>query len=31
MGVGLPTISVRMPIMLWKYVMVRRPPFHQVE
>ena len=30
-GVGLPMISVRMPIMLWKYDVVRRPPLHQVE
>jgi len=30
-GVGSPMISVNMPIMLWKYVTVRRPPFHQVE
>jgi hypothetical protein len=30
-GVGLPIVSVRSPIMLWKYTVVRRPPFHQVE
>ena len=30
-GVGLPIVSVRMPIMLWKYAIVRRPPFHHVE
>ena len=30
-GVGLPMVSVRMPIMLWKYAVVRRPPFHHVE
>src|SRR6476661_2135796 len=30
-GVGLPIVSVSRPIMLWKYGVVRRPPFHQVE
>jgi hypothetical protein len=30
-GLGWPAISVRMPTMLWKYAVVRRPPFHQVE
>ncbi|MNN45774.1 hypothetical protein D3C81_1601250 [compost metagenome] len=30
-GVGLPVISVSTPNMLWKYGMVRRPPFHHVE
>src|SRR5690242_10782429 len=30
-GVGLPMVSVRMPIMLWKYAVVLKPPFHQVE
>jgi len=30
-GVGLPIVSVRIPIWLWKYAVVRNPPFHQVE
>jgi hypothetical protein len=30
-GVGLPIVSVNNPIMLWKYTVVRRPPFHHVE
>jgi hypothetical protein len=30
-GVGLPIISVRMPIWLWKYDVVRMPPLNQVE
>src|SRR5262245_34467751 len=30
-GVGLPIDSVRIPIMLWKYVVVRRPPLYHVE
>lgn len=30
-GVGLPIVSVSSPIMLWKYAVVRSPPFHQVE
>ena len=30
-GVGFPIVSVRIPIMLWKYAVVRSPPFHQVE
>ena len=30
-GVGLPIISVSSPSMLWKYGVVRSPPFHQVE
>ena len=30
MGVGLPMVSVSSPIMLWKYAVVRSPPFHQV-
>ena len=30
-GVGLPMVSVSRPIMLWKYGVVRRPPFHHVE
>src|SRR5262249_35757789 len=30
-GVGFPIDSVRMPTMLWKYVVVRRPPLYQVE
>ncbi len=30
-GVGLPMLSVSSPIMLWKYTVVRRPPFHHVE
>ena len=30
-GVGLPIVSVRMPIMLWKYDVVLRPPLNQVE
>lgn len=30
-GVGFPTVSVSSPIMLWKYAVVRSPPFHQVE
>jgi hypothetical protein len=29
-GVGLPMVSVSRPIMLWKYAVVRSPPFHQV-
>ena len=29
-GVGLPIVSVSRPIMLWKYGVVRRPPFHHV-
>ena len=31
MGVGLPWVSVRSPMTLWKYAVVRSPPFHQVE
>jgi hypothetical protein len=30
-GVGFPIVSVSSPIMLWKYTVVRRPPFHHVE
>ncbi len=30
-GVGLPIVSVSRPIWLWKYTVVRRPPFHHVE
>ena len=30
-GVGLPIVSVRMPIWLWKYDVVRMPPLNQVE
>ena len=30
-GVGLPIVSVRMPIWLWKYEVVRMPPLNQVE
>ena len=30
-GVGLPIVSVRMPIWLWKYNVVRRPPLNHVE
>jgi hypothetical protein len=30
-GVGLPIVSVSRPIWLWKYTVVRSPPFHQVE
>jgi hypothetical protein len=30
-GVGLPIVSVKRPIMLWKYDVVRSPPFHHVE
>ncbi len=30
-GSGLPIVSVRMPIMLWKCAVVRRPPLNQVE
>src|SRR5215208_5607087 len=30
-GVGLPMVSVRMPIWLWKYEVVRMPPLNQVE
>ena len=30
-GVGFPIVSVNSPIMLWKYTVVRRPPFHHVE
>ena len=30
-GVGLPIVSVRMPIWLWKYDVVRSPPLNQVE
>src|SRR5262245_49172121 len=30
-GVGLPIVSVNNPIWLWKYGLVRKPPFHQVE
>ena len=30
-GVGLPMLSVRMPIWLWKYDVVRMPPLNQVE
>ena len=30
-GVGLPIVSVSSPIMLWKYGVVLRPPFHHVE
>ncbi len=28
-GVGLPVISERMPISLWKQAVLRTPPFHQ--
>jgi hypothetical protein len=28
-GVGLPEISDRMPIWLWKQAVLRTPPFHQ--
>ena len=28
---GFPIVSVRMPIMLWKYTVVLNPPFHQIE
>jgi len=30
-GVGLPMLSGQQAIMLWKYTVVRRPPFHHVE
>src|SRR5688572_18750092 len=30
-GVGLPIVSVSRPIWLWKYAVVRNPPFHQLE
>ena len=30
-GVGLPMVSVSSPIWLWKYTVVRSPPFHHVE
>ena len=30
-GVGFPIVSVRMPIMLWKCEVVRRPPLNHVE
>src|SRR5215467_16177423 len=30
-GVGLPIVSVRMPIWLWKYEVVRMPPLNHVE
>ena len=30
-GVGLPIVSVRIPIWLWKYDVVRMPPLNQVE
>ncbi len=30
-GGGLPMASVSKPIMLWKYTVVLRPPFHHVE
>src|SRR3954467_13017373 len=30
-GSGLPIVSVRIPIMLWKCAVVRRPPLNQVE
>ena len=30
-GVGFPMVSVSSPIMLWKYGVVRSPPFHHVE
>jgi hypothetical protein len=30
-GVGLPIISVRIPIWLWKYAVVLMPPLNQVE
>jgi hypothetical protein len=28
-GVGLPIVSVRMAMMLWKFPVFRMPPFHQ--
>src|SRR5262245_50276588 len=30
-GVGLPIVSVSRPIWLWKYAVVRSPPFHHAE
>ncbi len=30
-GVGLPIVSFNNQIMLWKYGVVLRPPFHHVE
>ena len=30
-GSGLPIVSVRMPIMLWKCAVVRMPPLNHVE
>src|SRR5262245_52232658 len=30
-GSGLPLVSVRIPIMLWKCAVVRRPPLNHVE